>query len=114
MSSGGGAGGTIDRDIKREQDCWPPRSSISCEDPFETNYDVCHPVRAGTERYLRTEMARAHHLIRAAAVKMRAPPPPARHPALSPLPPVYPFPDFGAFRAGHPSMSQNHGVAPTP
>ena len=43
----------------------------SCEDPFETDYDVCHPVRAGTERYLRTEMARSYHLIRAAVLQER-------------------------------------------
>jgi hypothetical protein len=51
--------GVVERDFKREYDCWPSRSSVSIEDPFEISYDVAHPLRPSSDRYFRSELVSA-------------------------------------------------------
>ena len=51
------------RFVCREHDCWPSRSSYSIEDPFETSYDVAHPLRTASDRYFRIELGRAHAIL---------------------------------------------------
>ena len=50
--------GPVSKLIKAEEDCWPTHTRLSIEDPFESWYDVAHPVKLSRHEWIRKCFAR--------------------------------------------------------
>ena len=57
------AGGPVSKLVKAEDDCWTAHSRLSIEDPFETWYDVAHPVKLTRHEWIRMEYLRAYTML---------------------------------------------------
>lgn len=53
----------ISKLFKAERDCWVQHTRLSIEDPFETWYDVAHPVKLMKHEKIRAEYLRAYSMI---------------------------------------------------